>query len=54
MRSGAKFVRADPHTHSFGEEVSYDITDSSMTPENILDSVLNMNITALLNNRHKH
>lgn len=35
--SGAKFLRADLHIHSFGDEGSYDVTDSTMTPESVVD-----------------
>jgi hypothetical protein len=41
---GAEFVRVDLHIHSFGEYGSYDITDSKMTPQAIIDSAINENL----------
>ena len=38
INSGARFYKADLHIHSFGEEGSFDVTDSSMTPERIVDT----------------
>ena len=38
IKSGAKFVRADLHIHSFGTCGSFDVTDNTMTPENIVDT----------------
>jgi len=38
--SGAKFLRADMHIHSFGAEGSFDVTDETMTPENIVDTAI--------------
>ncbi len=38
--SGARFVRADLHIHSFGDDGSYDVTDSSMTPESIVNTAI--------------
>src|SRR3989344_6745230 len=35
QEDGAKFRRCDLHIHSFGG--SYEVTDSSMTPQNIID-----------------
>ncbi|BAX81749.1 TrlF family AAA-like ATPase [Labilibaculum antarcticum] len=35
--SGAKFYKADLHIHSYGEDGSFDVTDTTMTPENIVD-----------------
>lgn len=37
---GAEFLRADLHIHSYGEEGSFDVTDTSMTPENIVDKAI--------------
>ena len=37
---GAKFVRADLHIHSFGENGSYDVTDQNMTPELIVEKAI--------------
>jgi hypothetical protein len=34
---GADFTRADLHIHSYGDYGSYDVTDDSMTPQNIID-----------------
>lgn len=38
--SGAQFRRADLHIHSFGEVGSYEVTDTAMTPENIVDTAI--------------
>ena len=40
MATGAKFLRADLHIHSFGEFGSYDVTDHTMTPETIVDTAI--------------
>lgn len=40
MKNGAKFLRADMHIHSFGDFGSYDVTDTSMTPEAIVDTAI--------------
>ena len=40
MSTGAKFLRADLHIHSFGEFGSYDVTDTTMTPEAIVDTAI--------------
>lgn len=41
VSSGAKFYRADLHIHSFDPKTgSYDVTDTQMTPENIIDSAI--------------
>ncbi len=41
MTIGAKFLRADLHIHSFGEEYgSYDVYDHTMTPEAIVDKAI--------------
>jgi DNA repair ATPase RecN/histidinol phosphatase-like PHP family hydrolase len=37
MTTGAKFLRADLHIHSYGEFGSYDVTDVTMTPQAIVD-----------------
>jgi ABC-type lipoprotein export system ATPase subunit/histidinol phosphatase-like PHP family hydrolase len=37
LSDGAKFVRADLHIHSYGEGGSYDVGDTQMTPQNIID-----------------
>ncbi len=40
--NGSQFVRADLHIHSFGfENGSFDVSDSTMTPQNIVDTALN-------------
>lgn len=40
INSGARFYKADLHIHSFGEDGSYDVTDSLMTPEKIVDTAI--------------
>ncbi len=38
--AGATFVRADLHIHSFGkDDGSFDVTDETMTPENIVNCI---------------
>jgi len=41
---GAKFLRADLHIHSYGEFGSYDVTDTSMTPNAIVDTAIEKNL----------
>ncbi len=38
--NGAQFRRADLHIHSFGVSGSYDVTDTTMTPEGIVDTAI--------------
>lgn len=38
--AGSRFHRADLHIHSYGPDGSYDVTDSQMTPENIVDTAV--------------
>lgn len=38
--NGAQFRRADLHIHSFGDRGSYDVSDSAMTPEGIVDTAI--------------
>ena len=45
--NGAKFYRADLHIHSFGEYASYDVYDTGMTPENIIDIAIKENISVI-------
>lgn len=41
ISSGAKFVRADLHIHSFGtDDGSFDVTDVTMTPQSIVDTAV--------------
>ena len=40
IKSGANFVRADLHIHSFGVGGSFDVTDNTMTPESIVDTAI--------------
>lgn len=37
MSIGAKFLKADLHIHSFGQDGSFDVTDVTMTPSAIVD-----------------
>jgi ABC-type lipoprotein export system ATPase subunit/histidinol phosphatase-like PHP family hydrolase len=37
---GAKFIRADLHIHSFGDDGSYDVKDERMTPAAIVDAAI--------------
>ncbi|NVK04741.1 MAG: PHP domain-containing protein [Flavobacteriia bacterium] len=45
--TGAKFLRADLHIHSFGEFGSYDVTDRTMTPEAIVDKAIEKNLSII-------
>lgn len=39
--SGASFVRADLHIHSYGfDNGSFDVKDAQMTPQNIVDTAI--------------
>lgn len=38
--AGQQFRGADLHIHSFGEDGSSDAQDSTMTPENIVDTAI--------------
>lgn len=38
--SGSEFIRADLHIHSFGQNGSYDVNDTEMTPERIVDEAI--------------
>lgn len=41
VENGSKFVRADLHIHSFGfDSGSFDVSDKTMTPQNIVDTAL--------------
>nr|WP_210758460.1 PHP domain-containing protein [Croceimicrobium hydrocarbonivorans] len=42
--TGARFLRADLHIHSYGEFGSYDVTDHTMTPEAIVDKAIEKNL----------
>jgi predicted metal-dependent phosphoesterase TrpH/ABC-type lipoprotein export system ATPase subunit len=42
--SGAEFIRADLHIHSYGASGSYDVTDNEMTPEKIVDESIRNNL----------
>jgi hypothetical protein len=42
--SGTQFIRADLHIHSFGQNGSYDVTDTEITPENIVDEAIKNNL----------
>ena len=45
--SGARFRRADLHIHSFGENASFDVMDSTMTPEAIIDTAIEENLEVI-------
>jgi len=44
---GAHFIRADLHIHSYGSFGSYDVTDVSMIPSNIIDLAIAENIKVI-------
>ncbi|HYF69065.1 MAG TPA: PHP domain-containing protein [Ohtaekwangia sp.] len=45
--SGAQFVRADLHIHSYGIGGSFDVTDHTMTPEAIVDTAIEKNLSVI-------
>lgn len=45
--NGAHFRRADLHIHSFGPGGSYDVTDTGMTPEAIVDRAIAENLQVI-------
>jgi predicted metal-dependent phosphoesterase TrpH len=47
MAAGAKFVRADLHIHSYGEYGSFDVNDTSMTPEAIVDTAIEKGLSII-------
>lgn len=47
ISSGAKFVRADLHIHSYGDEGSFDVSDTTMTPENIVDTAVSKGLSII-------
>jgi PHP family Zn ribbon phosphoesterase len=42
--SGAEFIRADLHIHSYGSGGSYDVSDIEMQPEKIVDEAQKYNL----------
>ncbi|MBU9858489.1 PHP domain-containing protein, partial [Rahnella aceris] len=48
LSSGAEFVRADLHIHSFSDtDGSFDVTDNQMTPENIVDTAMQQKLSII-------
>lgn len=47
LDNGAKFYRADIHIHSYGTLASDEVTDTQMTPSNIIDEALKENISII-------
>lgn len=47
INSGARFYKADLHIHSYGDEGSYDVTDTTMTPEKIVDTAIEKGLTII-------
>ena len=47
LDGGAAFLRADLHVHSYGSDGSYDVEDTSMTPEAIVDSAIKNGISII-------
>lgn len=45
--NGAQFRRADLHIHSYGEMGSYDVGDTDMTPENIINLAIDENLQVI-------
>lgn len=47
INSGARFYKADLHIHSYGNEGSFDVKDTKMTPENIVDTAIEKGLTII-------
>jgi len=48
LSAGASFVRADLHIHSYGQDDgSFDVTDETMTPENIVNTAITNNLAII-------
>jgi ABC-type cobalamin/Fe3+-siderophores transport system ATPase subunit/histidinol phosphatase-like PHP family hydrolase/predicted outer membrane protein len=48
LNCGAKFYKADLHIHSYGEDTgSFDVTDTSMTPESIVDTAIEKGLSII-------
>jgi ABC-type lipoprotein export system ATPase subunit/histidinol phosphatase-like PHP family hydrolase len=47
LEGGANFLRADLHIHSYGEDGSYDVSDSTMTVEGIIDRAVAHKISVI-------
>jgi ABC-type lipoprotein export system ATPase subunit/histidinol phosphatase-like PHP family hydrolase len=47
INAGAKFYKADLHIHSYGEEGSFDVADTAMTPENIVDTAIEKELSII-------
>lgn len=45
--SGAHFLRADLHIHSYGYGGSYDVDDHLMNPQNIVDTAINKGLSVI-------
>jgi ABC-type cobalamin/Fe3+-siderophores transport system ATPase subunit len=59
VNNQAQFYRGDLHIHSFGEFGSFDVTDTTMTPQAIVDTALEKNLKIIsitdhneINNSH--
>lgn len=48
LNAGADFVRADLHIHSYGhDDGSFDVNDTTMTPENIVETAIKNNLSII-------
>lgn len=47
MSNGALFYKADLHIHSFGPSGSFDVTDTSNTPHNIVDTAISKGLKVI-------
>ena len=47
MSNGALFYKADLHIHSFGPTGSFDVTDTSNTPQNIVDTAISKGLKVI-------
>lgn len=47
ISNGAHFVKADLHIHSYGNGGSYDVTDSQMNPQNIVNTAIEKGLSVI-------
>lgn len=47
INCGARFYKADLHIHSYGEDGSFDVTDTTMTPENIVNTAIEKGLSII-------
>lgn len=47
ISNGAHFVKADLHIHSYGNGGSYDVADSQMNLQNIVDTAIEKGLSVI-------